>query len=261
MKRNDFKDLLYARELLENPGFAIRLANELGAPIEAVIEKVPEKITGMIHSATHKSLQKILDCNAITMDATRNGDSSEAYYKLANGVVGAGGGFFGLKGLILELPLSTGIIMRSIMDIARNEGENIDDIETRLNCLSVFALGGNSSKDDASEIGYFEIRTAMAQFISDAVRYVAEQGLSNKNAPVLIRLITKIASRFEIILSEKAVAQAIPIIGAAGGAVVNTVFTNHYQDMARGHFIIVRLEKKYGEKIVRKKYDNKKVRK
>ena len=261
MKRNDFKDLLYARELLENPGFAIRLVNKLGAPIEAIIEKMPEKITGLIHSVTHNSLHKILDCNAITMDATRNRDSSETYYKLANGVVGAGGGFFGLKGLILELPLSTGIIMRSIMDIARNEGEDIDNIETRMNCLSVFALGGNSSKDDASEIGYFEIRTAMAQCISDAVRYVAEKGLSNKNVPVLIRLITKIASRFEIVLSEKAVAQAIPVIGAAGGAVVNTVFTNHYQDMARGHFIIVRLEKKYGGKIVRRAYGSKKVRK
>jgi hypothetical protein len=45
-------------------------------------------------------------------------------------------------------------------------------------------------------------------------------------------------------------AQAIPVIGAVGGGLVNTVFISHFQDMARGHFVIRRLERRHGSEIV-----------
>jgi hypothetical protein len=47
----------------------------------------------------------------------------------------------------------------------------------------------------------------------------------------------------------------VPVIGAAGGALINTLFIGHYQDMARGHFIVRRLEKTYGTEPVRAAYD------
>jgi len=49
-------------------------------------------------------------------------------------------------------------------------------------------------------------------------------------------------------------AQAIPVIGAVGGGLVNTIFISHFQDMARGHFAIRGLERKYGEEIVKDAY-------
>ena len=49
---------------------------------------------------------------------------------------------------------------------------------------------------------------------------------------------------------EKAAAQAIPAIGAAGGAIINTIFMDHFQDMARGHFIVRKLERKHGKKVI-----------
>jgi hypothetical protein len=54
--------------------------------------------------------------------------------------------------------------------------------------------------------------------------------------------------------------QLVPIIGAAGGAVVNTMFMNHFQDMARGHFIVRRLEKIHGSDPVRLAYDKIKLK-
>ena len=54
----------------------------------------------------------------------------------------------------------------------------------------------------------------------------------------------------------KFAAQAVPIVGAAAGATLNTMFTDYYQDMARGHFIVRRLERKYGEGVVRTCYDH-----
>ncbi len=57
-------------------------------------------------------------------------------------------------------------------------------------------------------------------------------------------------------MSEKAAAQAVPLIGAAGGALINTIFIDHFQNMARGHFIIRRLERLYDQGIIRQEYDN-----
>ena len=46
----------------------------------------------------------------------------------------------------------------------------------------------------------------------------------------------------------------LPAIGAAGGAAINLVFINHFQDMARGHFTVRRLERKYGEGVIQREY-------
>lgn len=45
-------------------------------------------------------------------------------------------------------------------------------------------------------------------------------------------------------------------MGALGGALINTVFIDHFQSMARGHFIIRRLESKYDPDLVRQQYIN-----
>jgi hypothetical protein len=44
------------------------------------------------------------------------------------------------------------------------------------------------------------------------------------------------------------------LIGAAGGAVVNALFMDHFQDVARGHFIVRRLERTYDHETVRRSY-------
>ena len=44
-------------------------------------------------------------------------------------------------------------------------------------------------------------------------------------------------------MSEKLAAQAAPILGAIGGAAVNAAFADHFQTLARGHFIVRRLER------------------
>ena len=46
--------------------------------------------------------------------------------------------------LPIELPVSTIIMLRSIADIARSEGEDLSDPESALSCVQVFALGGRS---------------------------------------------------------------------------------------------------------------------
>jgi hypothetical protein len=151
--------------------------------------------------------------------------------------------------------VSTTIMLRSIADIAKSEGENIQYLDTKLACLTVFALGGESKADDATESGYFAARAAMAAAVSEASKFIAEKGFTKAGGPALVRLISVLASRFGIVVSEKAAAQAIPILGAAGGALINTIFIGHFQDMARGHFIVRRLEKIHGAEPVKQAYE------
>jgi hypothetical protein len=167
---------------------------------------------------------------------------------------GAAGGAFGLAALPVELPVSTIIMLRSIADIARSEGEDLSDPEAVLACVQVFALGGRAGSVDASESGYFAARGMLAKSVTEAARFIAERGIVEEGSPVLVRFLAKVASRFGVAVTQKVAAQALPIVGALGGASVNYVFVEHFQQVARGHFIVRRLERAYGKAMVRAEY-------
>ena len=108
--------------------------------------------------------------------------------------------------------------------------------------------------DDASESGYYAVRIALARALSEAAEFIAEKGVIEEGAPVVVRLIARIAARFEVIVSEKVAAEAIPVVGAVSGAAINLAFITHFQQMARGHFIVRKLERTYGKEEVEKQY-------
>jgi EcsC protein family len=190
----------------------------------------------------------------VTLDDKPLAKSWEILHKLAVAATGAGGSAFGLAGIPIELPLSTMIMLRSIADIARSEGERLGAPEAKLACLEVFALGGRNRSDDATESAYFMVRSALAKSVSDAAKHMAEKGLIEQGAPAIVRLVKQLASRFGVNVSEKLAAQAVPAIGAIGGAVINALFIDHFQDVARGHFIMRRLERTYTIELVREEY-------
>jgi hypothetical protein len=251
----EIEDLRTAKLLLETPGLAAKISNLVGTPIEKGFALLPEKWNMVVNDAARKSIETALGVALWTMDHSQAQPPSNWWHKLAVGTTGAAGGVFGLPALTIELPVSTTIMLRSIADIARSQGENLKLPEARLECVQVLALGGGSRSDDGSEAGYFAARAAIAKAVSDAVQHLAKNGLSQKGAPAIIRLIALIASRFSIVVSEKAAAQAVPVVGAFGGAVINTLFIDHFQDMGKGHFIVRRLERAYGPEEVKRIYE------
>ena len=56
-------------------------------------------------------------------------------------------------------------------------------------------------------------------------------------------------------MSEKVAAQAVPVVGAASGAAINLLFVNTFQKTAAGHFVVRRLERKYGPDVVKSAYE------
>ena len=139
--------------------------------------------------------------------------------------------------------------------VARSEGEDLTNPETALSCLQVFALGGLKGEADAAESGYFAVRGLLAKSVAEAARFIVDRGVFAEGAPVVVRFIAQIASRFGVVVTQKLAAQAVPVIGALGGAAVNYAFIDHFQEIARAHFVVRRLERHYGKDTVRAVYE------
>ena len=254
----DLTTLKNAVEQLENPSLAIRISSAVGMPVEAVArelgKKAPAAVVDAVSKSSHSALEFVLK-NSIRSVKEGAVAASPRLHTAAAMTTGAIAGFMGIQALVVELPLTTGIMFRSIADIARAEGESPQDPETILNCMQVFAMGSQATdKDDAAETSYYGVRVALSKTVSDALQYVASQGVIGSSAPALVRLISALAHRFGIVVTQKAMAQTIPVVGAIGGGLVNTMFISHFQDMARSHFAIRRLERIYGADVIRDAY-------
>jgi EcsC protein family len=234
----ELKELQAAKALLENPNLAIKIASLLGTPIEKLMDWMPRQLESVVSEVTRTALTKSAEGAIFTIRDTPGEGASNWWHKFAVAASGAGGGFFGMAGLPVELPISTTIMLRSIADIARSEGFNVGDLATQNECIAVLGLGGKSAADDAADAGYLAARAGLAKAISEGGS----------------KLITSVAARFSIQVGEKVAGQAVPIVGAACGAIINTLFIDHFQDMARGHFTVLRLSKKHGEEAINRIY-------
>jgi len=250
----DIEALREAKQLLEHPGLAARIALRLGSSIEKGYALLPASWHLKVGRITQTALTKAVRAAILTIDDAPGAPPAPTWHKIAVAASGGLGGFFGLAALAFELPVSTAIMLRAVADIARSQGESLRQADTQMACLEVLALGGEGPPGESGETGYFAIRAALSQSVSKAAAHVAQRGLAAEGAPPLVRLIVQIAERFSLQVSEKLAAQALPAIGAAGGALINTLFIDHYQDLAHGHFCVRRLERKYGREVVRDAY-------
>ena len=178
-----------------------------------------------------------LDAALFTIDDAPGKSQRNLLHKSGVAVSGAVGGAFGLPALFVELPIATTIMLRSIADIARRHGESISDPSTKAACLTVFAMGGREASDDASESGYLAVRMLLAEQVTEASKFLAKSA-GKESAPALARLISSIAQRFGIQITEKAAAQLVPVAGAIGGATVNllcscSTFRTWHKDISR----------------------------
>ncbi|MGD8884617.1 MAG: EcsC family protein [Gammaproteobacteria bacterium] len=252
LTNDELAELQWAYERLEYPSLAIRLSNYIGKPIEEGFRLLPETWYKAIHNTVELSIRKSLDVAIGSMDLTNIKVTNNQFHKLMAAGSGAVGGFLGPLTLLAELPFMTMLILRSIAELAQKEGEDLTLAETRLACIEVFALGARSRADDAAETGYYGVRTMLGFYFSGSMVNVTEH--KTVTVPGGIELIRAVAARFSLVIEEKTAARMIPIAGAVSGAALNLIFMNHFQDVARGHFIVRRLERKYGSATIKRLY-------
>jgi len=255
LSATDQQALRLAVATLEHPSLVARLSNFAGRPVELIGHVLPRAGSKMIARASRAALRSALRL-ALTTLPNVPAKRGRLIHKALAATSGVLGGAVGIVSLPLELPIATTLILRSIAEIAQAEGEDLANPEVALACVQVFALGGGRTENDnPAESSYFAVRTALAHSMSEAAHFVAEQGFVGQGAPVLLRLAAEIASRFGLVVSQKIAAQGLPVVGALGGAVVNTAFMDHYQDVAHAHFTVQRLERIYGKEAVRSAYE------
>jgi EcsC protein family len=249
----DWEALKRAVWALESPSFAARLAALAGRPLELLGQALPEGVSNAVSKATRTALTRALNYALRTIPKDSADPETQVHRALA-ALSGAMGGALGISAVLVELPISTTIMLRAIARIAQSEGEDLSDPETVLACLQVFALGGRSGSEHLHENGYFAVRAAMARSLTQAVRHVAGRGIVDESASAIVRLLGQIGTRFGVVVSQKVAAQAVPVLGALSGAAVNALFIDHFQTLARGHFTVRRLERIYGKGTVRRTY-------
>jgi hypothetical protein len=277
LKEDEEKFIQDAVRFLDHPGFLVRLANKLGKPLEIAVRQLPARHQKKLKHATQLALQKGLKEITKTIPARRGkkrlvpaikpaeerARTVERWHTAASFGVGAAGGFFGLLSLPIELPLTTAIILRSIAAIAAESGMDLDDPQVQLECLYILSLGSPATPDDDTMTSaYWTSRAAFAQFTHEAAAFLAKKTgqqlaaeLQSSAAPMMARFLARVAARYEFIVSEKLLAEALPIVGALGGGVINATFTNYFSQAARFHFGLRALENKHGRAAVEQCYN------
>lgn len=224
-----------AKVYAEASGFVIKLSSWVGDQAENILKKLPDGW----HEYMNEAADVALRASYAAAEATQAGDDDssflnrmlgkaqgERWHKIAASFSGAVGGFGGLATIAVDLTATTTLALRSIQQVAASYGEDISDEEVRMNCLAVFGFGGPLSEDDEVETGLFATRLSLT-------------GAS------LSAMIRRILPRFGMVVSEKVLAQAAPVLGSLAGATINPIFVGYYQQMAHVHFRLRRLEAKH----------------
>jgi hypothetical protein len=250
IKDAEMDQLRWAFHHLEHPSLAARMSAVLAVPVEEGIKLLPKKWQKQIDRTAQATVCKLLRPGAFPVVSGMSPRTSNWAHKFLATGAGAVGGFFGPLTLLAEMPAVTMLMLHAIADIAREEGEDLETHESRLACAQVFALGGRTKDDDAADLGYYALRIMLGLHFERNVLTAA-----GSQIPGSIELVRAIAARFGVVISDHAAARAIPVAGAVTGAMLNLIFMNHYQDVARGHFIVRRLERDYGNDRIRHLYE------
>jgi len=267
----EFVELHEAARKLETQSLAMKVADRIGVPVETLLHMLPKGAQRSVGAAVQKALEQ---CLQVALRVGRTSDRKSdlmpgalskpfrrpvphrRVHVAAAAVSGAVGGFFGLPGMLVELPITTTLMLHSIVEIARAQGEDLSDPANALACLEVFALGpGGKTHAEALESAYYVSRAGLAQATREATHFLVQKGAAKEGAPALVSFLSRVAARFGVEVSEKVAAELVPIAGALGGLTLNVMFSRHFQDVAEGHFTVRRLERKYGAEEVRVQYE------
>jgi hypothetical protein len=234
--------------ILEGISLPARLASVVGSSVEALKRSLPTPAQRLLDTALRRALETALKAALRTQPGEPATPVPETWlHRGALAAAGAAGGALGLPGTLLELPVSTTLLLRQVAAIAAEQGEDLSDPATQAECLKVFALGGRDPSDDGAESGYFTMRLALAESLKSAAGRTIGQMIPG--------FLGAIAGRFGGPVALKVSAQAAPLIGAAAGAAVNLAFLEHYRGIAKAHFTIRRLERRHGPALVRASYE------
>lgn len=218
----DFEKLVEAARLYDTSKSSLMsLISSASSMIEKGMRTIPDDWRIGILEKIREMLDFAISVSVTGVDNEPGKASSEAWYKGLTILTGAAGGAFGLPGVMIEIPFSTGVILRSIADVGRSLGEDVDDPEFRATCVEVFAYGGPLEADDEADLTFLTARLGALK-ASD--------------------LAAQVAVKYASAVIPKVALLTVPVTGAVLGAGLNWAYMSFYQSMARVLFLLKPIE-------------------
>jgi hypothetical protein len=110
---------------------------------------------------------------------------------------------------------------------------------------------------ESSDEGYLALKTAVVTSIRESGQFMArttgillDRQLLEREAPQMIRLITYVADRLGVVITQKELGVLVPIAGAVLNSSINVAFQQVGHQTAKDYFRRLLLEDRYGEELV-----------
>lgn len=198
-------------------GILMQFVTLVGGHVEDGLKLLPAPARARLDVAAARALRASYDAAGRSRGGMGRLVATDRAHKALASLSGALGGLGGLPTALLELPIATTVIFRSVQQVAVTHGEDPFSLETRAQCLYVFGKGGIGDEDDGVDTSFIGARL----------------GLSGA---AINKLIGRIAPQFATVLGQKLASQTVPILGAAAGAGTNYAFISYYTEIAHVHF-------------------------
>jgi hypothetical protein len=118
-------------------------------------------------------------------------------------------------------------------------------------------IAAMAPQSDASDEGYLALKTAVVtsiresgQFMARTAGVVLDRQVLEREAPQMIRLLTYVADRLGIVITQKELGVLVPIAGAVLNSSINMAFQQVGHHTAKDYFRRTILEDRYGEELV-----------
>jgi hypothetical protein len=118
-------------------------------------------------------------------------------------------------------------------------------------------MAAMAPQTESSDEGYLALKTAVVtsireagQFMTRSTGMVLDRQLLEREAPQMIRLITYVADRLGIVVTQKELGVLVPIAGAVLNSSINVAFQQIGHQTAKDYFRRLILEERYGEELV-----------
>src|SRR5215468_10793657 len=118
-------------------------------------------------------------------------------------------------------------------------------------------MAAMAPQTESSDEGYLALKAAVmtsiresGQFMARSASMVLDRQLLEREAPQMIRLITYVADRLGIVITQKELGVLVPIAGAVLNSSINVAFQQVGHQTAKDYFRRAILEDRYGEELV-----------
>jgi hypothetical protein len=118
-------------------------------------------------------------------------------------------------------------------------------------------IAAMAPQTDSSDEGYLAMKTAVVTSIRESGQFMARTGgvlidrhVLEREAPQMIRLITYVADRLGVVVTQKELGILVPIAGAVLNSSINVAFQQVGHQTAKDYFRRLILEDRYGDELV-----------